>query len=92
MAKSPLLGTLNKEQEKAVTTLEGPLLIVAGAGSGKTRVIAHRIAYLLEEKQGLKPENILALTFSKKAAEEMRTRIGELITENPEDITISTYF
>ncbi len=91
MNKNPLLDTLNKEQLDAVTTLEGPVLIVAGAGSGKTRVITHRIAYLLEHKKDLLPENILALTFSKKAAEEMQKRVGEMIDKNVEDITISTF-
>ncbi len=91
MIKDSLLGTLNEEQRKAVTTLDGPLLIVAGAGSGKTRVIAHRIAYLLQEKKDILPENILALTFSKKAAEEMQQRIGMLANIYTEDITVSTF-
>ena len=91
MNKDPLLEILNKEQSKAVTALDGPILIVAGAGSGKTRVITHRIAYILDKKKDITPENILALTFSRKAAEEMRGRVSELVDVNPEDITIATF-
>lgn len=91
MNREPLLEILNKEQLEAVTTLDGPLLIVAGAGSGKTRVITYRIAHLLEHKKGIGPEDILALTFSKKAADQMRGRVGELIDKNSEDITIATF-
>ena len=91
MTKNTRSEILNKEQLAAVTMLDGPLLIVAGAGSGKTRVITHRIAYILEQKKDIGPENILALTFSRKAAAEMRNRVSELIDEDPEDITISTF-
>ena len=88
--ESDLLSKLNKEQKEAVTFDKGPLLIVAGAGTGKTTVLTHRIAYLIKEK-GIKPEEILAVTFTEKAAREMEERVEKLLPFGYYDFWISTF-
>ncbi len=91
---SPLLETLNPAQKEAARHVQGPLLILAGAGSGKTRVMTHRIAFLISEV-GVHPEQILAMTFTNKACDEMRERVDDILGEEAADessrVTISTF-
>ncbi len=85
-----IYDTLNASQQEAVLHTEGPLLILAGAGSGKTRVLTHRISYLIEEKE-INPWNIMAITFTNKAAGEMRERVNRLVKFGAESVWVSTF-
>jgi DNA helicase-2/ATP-dependent DNA helicase PcrA len=90
LVSHPLLEELNPEQQEAVTIAGGPVMVVAGAGSGKTRVLTHRIAYLIGE-MGARPGSILSITFTNKAAREMRERVGGLVGATVNNMWVSTF-
>ena len=85
-----IYDTLNEQQQQGVFTVDGPVLLLAGAGSGKTRVLTHRAAYLIEER-GVNPYNILAITFTNKAAGEMRERIDDIVGYGSESMWVATF-
>ena len=85
-----IIDVLNDKQKEAVLSTEGPCLVIAGAGSGKTKVLTHKIAYLMQEKN-VKPWSILAITFTNKAANEMKERVENLIGDVAKDMWIGTF-
>ena len=85
-----IIEELNNKQREAVLNCDGPCLVIAGAGSGKTKVLTHKIAYLMQEK-GVRPWNILAITFTNKAANEMKERVENLVGEVAKDMWIGTF-
>ena len=85
-----ILEGLNNKQYEAVVQTEGPVLVIAGAGSGKTKVLTHKIAYIIQEKKAM-PWQILAITFTNKAANEMKERIANLIGEDAKDLWMGTF-
>jgi DNA helicase II / ATP-dependent DNA helicase PcrA len=86
----PLIDPLNEAQRQAVMHASGPALVVAGAGSGKTRTVVHRIAYLMREHD-VRPYQVLAVTFTNKAAGELRERVAELIGPPARDLWVATF-
>src|SRR5580700_2162611 len=89
--EAPSGQQINEAQRRAITHGDGPLLVIAGAGTGKTRVITERIRHLLESDSSLLGENILGLTFTKKAAGEMKTRVVKAVGERGKDVVLSTF-
>src|SRR5690554_2435567 len=85
-----MLSNLNEQQKAAVLAVEGPVMVFAGAGSGKTRTLTYRVAYMIDAEK-INPRNILAITFTKKATNEMKERLIELIGPYSYDVTISTF-